>query len=72
MGSVRSLSTSSLQIVISGIRFTKAYNWNIVKIRFVVIMNHMIQLGHNLAHATTVQLSWHVQNYDLIGSLFSK
>ena len=27
----------------------------------------MIQSGHNFAHATTAQLSWQVQNFDLIG-----
>ena len=29
----------------------------------------MIQSDHNFAHATTAQLSGHVQNYDQIGSL---
>ena len=29
----------------------------------------MIWSGHNFAHATTTKLSWHVQKYDLIGSL---
>ena len=28
-----------------------------------------IRSGHNYARATTVELSWHMQNYDLIGSL---
>ena len=32
----------------------------------------MIQSSHNFAHAMTAQLSWHVQDYDLIGSLESK
>ena len=27
-----------------------------------------IRSGHNFAHVMTAQLSWHVQNYDLIGS----
>ena len=27
--------------------------------------------GHNIAHATTSELSWHVLNYALVGSLFS-
>ena len=31
----------------------------------------MIQSGQNFAHATTAQLSWHVQNCDLIRSLES-
>ena len=29
----------------------------------------MIQSGHNFAHVTTAELSWHVQNCDLIRSL---
>ena len=29
----------------------------------------MVRSGHNLAHAMTAQLSWHVQNYELIWSL---
>ena len=29
----------------------------------------MIQSGHKFAHVTTAQLSWHVQNWDLIESL---
>ena len=32
----------------------------------------MIQAGHKLAHITTAQLSWHVQNCDQIRSLLSK
>ena len=32
----------------------------------------MIQSGYNFAHVTTAQLSWHVQNCDLIGSLESE
>ena len=31
----------------------------------------MIQPCHNFAHATTAQLSWHVQNCDMIESSFS-
>ena len=29
----------------------------------------MIKSGYNYAHVTTAELPWHVQNYDLIGSL---
>ena len=29
----------------------------------------MIQSGHNYAHAMTAELSWHVQNCDLLGSI---
>ena len=32
----------------------------------------MIQSDHNVAHVTTAELSWHVQNCDLIGWLFCK
>ena len=30
----------------------------------------IISSDHNFAHVTTAVLSWHVQNYDLIWSLF--
>ena len=30
----------------------------------------MIKSGHNFAHAMTAELSWHVQNSDLIIQLF--
>ena len=43
-----------------------AYTWKIIKNILVQILILMIQLGHSLAHAMTAQLSWHVQNYDLI------
>ena len=33
----------------------------------MILMNRS---GHNFAHATTAQLSWHVQNCDLIYKLF--
>ena len=32
----------------------------------------MIQKSYNFAHVTTAELSWHVQNYDLVGTLFLK
>ena len=32
----------------------------------------MIQSGHKFAHVTTAQLSWHVQNCDLVSYLFIK
>ena len=35
---------------------------------FVPFMILVIQWGHNFAHGITAQLSWHVQNYDLIGT----
>ena len=49
----------------SGTRFTKglwAHNWNLVKIILIVI----IQSVHKFAHVMIVELSWHVQNCDLI------
>ena len=32
----------------------------------------MVESGHNFAHAMADQLPWHVQNYDLVWSLFIK
>ena len=46
-----------------------AYYWNLPKKNLNKISIPMIWSGHNFAHAMTAQLSWHVQNYDLIGSL---
>ena len=37
-----------------------------------LILSYMIRLDHNFAHDTTAELSWHVQNCDLIGSFFLK
>ena len=48
----------------------RAYNWILVKITFASILILLIHSGHNFAHVTTAQLLWHVQNYDLIRSLF--
>ena len=45
------------------------HTWNIVNILFIVIFILMIWSGHNFAHVMTAMLSWHVQNWDLIGSL---
>ena len=45
---------------------------NLVKICVALmsmILRTMIRLVHILAHVTTCELSWHVQNCDLIGSL---
>ena len=41
--------------------------WNILLIASLITK---IQSGHKFAHATTAQLSWHVQNCDLILQLF--
>ena len=49
-----------------------AHNWNLMQIIILVIMILIIQSGHNFAHVTTAQLLWHVQNCDLIESLFLK
>ena len=54
--------------------FTKglwAHNSNLVKI-YALTWKIIIQSGHNFTHFMTAELSWHVQNYDLIGSLESK
>ena len=37
---------------------------------FAVIFILMMQPGHEFAHVTTALLSWHVQNHDMIRSLF--
>ena len=37
---------------------------------FAVIFILMMQPGHEFAHVTTALLSWHVQNYVLVRSLF--
>ena len=50
----------------------RAHNWNLGKIHFALIVILMIWSGQNFAHATTAhwaQLSWHVQNVDLISAL---
>ena len=57
---------------IPGIYTTKTWwadKWNLAKIPFAIIRIPMIHSGHNFAHDTTAQLSWHVQNCDLIWSL---
>ena len=57
------------KLLLDGTDFIKGlwvYNWNIVKIPFVLISLIMIQSGNNFAHAMTAELSWHVQNSDLI------
>ena len=47
----------------------RACDSNFVEI-FVAGMCRMVsQAGPNFAHATTAELSWHVQNCDLLGSL---
>ena len=49
--------------------FTKAlwaYNWNLVKIIFPVILILEIQSCNSFAHVKTAELSWHVQNWDII------
>ena len=39
---------------------------NLVKMHFTLILLLRIKSGHDFAHATTAELSWHVQNYDLV------
>ena len=36
------------------------------------MLKSMIISGHNFALVTTAQLSWHVQNFNMTGSLESK
>ena len=53
-----------------GYHFTKgvwAYNCSLVNMIIAVLMILAIQPGHKFAHVTAAQLSWHVQNWDLIG-----
>ena len=45
---------------------------NLLKIHVALTGNMTIRSGHKFAHATTAELSWHVQNCDLVGSLDSK
>ena len=61
--------------VSTGTCFTKflwGHDPNFVKSQVNLSWKIIIQSSHNFAHVTTAQLSWHVQNYDLIGSLQSK
>ena len=56
-----------------GTCFTKdllAHWWKLMKILFVLHLILMFHSCHNFAHATTAQLSWHVQNYDTMWWLF--
>ena len=46
-----------------------AHNCNLIKI-FYFYFYLIIRSGHNFVHVTTAQLPWHVQNCDLIWSLF--
>ena len=48
------------------------HNTNLVKIYEALVWLIMIQSVDNFAHVTTAELSWYVQNCDLIGSLESK
>ena len=43
-----------------------------MKIYVAFAWKMIIQSGHNFAHATTAELSWHVQNCDMIGSFGCK
>ena len=46
------------------------YEFQIVQKIHIASMSKIdIQSCHNFAHATTAQLSWHVQNSDMIGWL---
>ena len=41
-------------------------NWNLAKTPIAPILLVMMKSGYNFVHATTAQLSWHVQNHKLI------
>ena len=43
---------------------------NLVKIDIAVIIILMIKSDHNFVHVTTAELSWRVQNCDLIETLY--
>ena len=45
------------------------HNSNFAKTCAVLAWKLMMWSGHNFAHATTAELSWHVQNYDMFGAL---
>ena len=49
-----------------------AHNPNFLKVHVAVMWKLIIQSGHNFAHAMTAELSWHVQNCDLVGLPESK
>ena len=48
-----------------------AHNANLVNIELVLTWIIITQSGHNFVHATTAELSWHVQNCDLIWGMES-
>ena len=52
-----------------GTNFTKGLwtrDWNLVEIIFVQIKILLIRTSHKFAHATRAELSWHVQDCDMI------
>ena len=58
-----------------GARFTgglRARNQNMVKILIALILSLMIQLCYGFAQGMAAELSWHVQNYDMIWQLFCR
>ena len=72
VGCTPKLDTEQLQ---SGTHSTNnlwAHNYYFVKIFSDFKWKIMIHYGHNFAHVTTAELSWHVQNHDLVGLLRSK
>ena len=61
-----------MDMVPSGVSFTKglwACDWKLMEIMLDLILILMIQSTDNFAHVMTAELSWHVQNCQLIGSL---
>ena len=64
MQSIRNLAHISLTV--------KSSSSNFLETCIALLWNMMTQSGHNFAHVMTAQLSWHVQNCDLIGSMQTK
>ena len=48
-----------------------AHNSNLVIIRIALMWRMITQSSHEFAHVATAELSWHVQTWDMIGSLES-
>ena len=51
------------------LKSSQAKNANLIDLPFVLIAKIMMDMSQNFAHAMTAQLSWHVQNCGLNGSL---
>ena len=65
----QSQMTDSLGIILHMVN--EHHYQNIFRIHFIIMEKIMIQPDKKFAHAMTAQLPWHVQNFDLMWSLFS-